>query len=60
MSEHIKRRGFASMSPERRKEVSQKGGKTAWKKGTAHSFDSTNANQAREKGLVVRRQKTKH
>lgn len=38
--------GFAAMSPERRREIASKGGKTAWQKGTAHRFDSAAASEA--------------
>ena len=51
-------RGFATMTPEKRREISQKGGKAAWRKGVAHSFESgAEANTAREKGLATRRKK---
>jgi general stress protein YciG len=33
-----KPRGFATLTPERRKEIARKGGKSAHAKGTAHEF----------------------
>jgi general stress protein YciG len=53
--------GFASMSLEQRREIQSKGGKAAWKKGTAHRWTSEEAKAAGEKGgnasAVVRLQK---
>ncbi len=46
----IKNRGFASLSPERRFEISSKGGKAAHAKGTAHQFTSEEAKIAGRKG----------
>lgn len=46
----IKRRGFASMTPERRAEITRKGGKAAQAKGTAHKWDSEQAQIAGRKG----------
>jgi uncharacterized protein len=42
----IKRRGFASMDPDRRKNVASKGGKAAHKAGTAHEWSSEEARKA--------------
>lgn len=48
---HIKsRRGFASMSPEKLREITSKGGKAAHAKGTAHKFTSEEAREAGRKG----------
>ena len=44
------RRGFASMDPEKRREISSKGGKAAHEKGTAHQFSSDEAREAGRKG----------
>lgn len=44
------RRGFASMSPERVKEIASKGGKAAHVAGTAHRFTSDEARVAGQKG----------
>jgi general stress protein YciG len=43
-------RGFASMSPERQREIASKGGKAAHKSGNAHEFNSAEAAQAGRKG----------
>lgn len=45
-----KPRGFAALTPERRKEISRKGGVTAHVKGSAHEWDSTTAREAGRKG----------
>jgi uncharacterized protein len=44
------RRGFASMSPEKQREIASKGGRAAHQKGTAHEFDSREAREAGHKG----------
>lgn len=41
-----KRKGFASMTPERRKQVQSYGGKRAHELGTAHKFTSEEARKA--------------
>lgn len=43
-------RGFASMDPEKQREVASKGGKAAHEKGTAHEWDSKGARIAGKKG----------
>lgn len=43
-------RGFASMSPERQREIARKGGKAAHQKGTAHEFTPQEAREAGRKG----------
>lgn len=43
-------RGFASMSPEKQREIASKGGKAAHQKGTAHQFTSEEARAAGRKG----------
>lgn len=43
-------RGFASMSPEKQREIASKGGKAAHRKGTAHQFTSEEAKVAGRKG----------
>ncbi|HPP75517.1 MAG TPA: KGG domain-containing protein, partial [Armatimonadota bacterium] len=35
-----KQRGFASMDPEKQREIARKGGRAAHEKGTAHEWDS--------------------
>ena len=44
------RRGFASMSPEKQREIASKGGRAAHEKGTAHEFNSNEASLAAKKG----------
>lgn len=46
----IKRRGFASMSKERRIEVAKNGGRAAHQSGRAHRFSSQEAQDAGRKG----------
>jgi len=43
-------RGFASMDPNKQKEIASKGGRAAHAKGTAHEFDSGEAREAGRKG----------
>lgn len=43
-----KKRGFAAMTDERRKEVSRKGGMTSAAKGLGHRFTSEEAREARK------------
>jgi general stress protein YciG len=43
-------RGFASMDPERQREIASEGGKAAHEQGTAHEFDSEEAREAGRKG----------
>ncbi len=47
------RRGFASMDPERQKEIASKGGRAAHEKGTAHEWSSDEARNAGRKGGVT-------
>jgi uncharacterized protein len=49
------RRGFASMSPEKQREIASKGGRAAHQKGTAHEWTSDEARQAGRKGGQVSR-----
>lgn len=44
------KRGFAAMSPEKRKEISSRGGHAAQKKGTAHRWNVQEASLAGVKG----------
>src|SRR5262245_17052464 len=44
------KRGFASMSPEKQREIASKGGKAAHAKGTAHEFTPEEARAAGRKG----------
>ena len=43
-------RGFASMDPERQRQIASLGGRAAHQQGTAHEFDSEEARQAGRKG----------
>ena len=47
---HTASRGFASMDPERQREIAREGGRTAHEKGTAHEFNSDEARIAGRKG----------
>jgi uncharacterized protein len=56
-----KKRGFASMSPEKRSEIARKGGISAHKMGRAHKYNREEAAEAGRKGgaasSLKRRQK---
>ncbi len=54
-SERNERRGFASMSPERQREIASKGGRAAHEKGTAHEWTPEEARRAGRKGGQVSR-----
>lgn len=47
------KRGFASMDPQRQREIASKGGRAAHEKGTAHEWSRDEARQAGHKGGVV-------
>jgi general stress protein YciG len=49
------RRGFASMSPEKQREIASKGGRAAHMKGTAHEWTSEEARRAGRKGGQISR-----
>lgn len=49
------RRGFASMSPEKQREIASKGGRAAHAKGTAHEWTSDEARVAGRKGGQISR-----
>ena len=57
MNENMRkeRRGFASMSPEKQREIASKGGRAAHQKGTAHEWTSEEARTAGRKGGQVSR-----
>ena len=44
------RRGFASMTPERQREIARQGGKAAHQLGVAHQWNSLEAREAGRKG----------
>jgi general stress protein YciG len=54
-SERKERRGFASMSPEKQREIASKGGRAAHEKGTAHEWTADEARSAGRKGGQVSR-----
>lgn len=49
-------RGFASMDPQRQREIASQGGRAAHEKGTAHEFSSEEAREAGRKGGQARSQ----
>jgi uncharacterized protein len=52
-------RGFASMSPEKNREIASKGGKAAHAMGTAHKWTSEEAQAAGRKGGSISRRRSK-
>ena len=55
MGERKERRGFASMTPEKQREIASKGGRAAHQKGTAHEWTSEEARSAGRKGGQISR-----
>jgi len=53
--ERKERRGFASMSREKQREIASKGGRAAHEKGTAHEWTADEARSAGRKGGQVSR-----
>ena len=56
-SNQVKRsssRGFASMDPQRQREIASEGGRAAHERGTAHEFTSEEAREAGRKGGQAR------
>ena len=53
--ERKERRGFASMSAEKQREIASKGGRAAHQKGTAHEWTSDEARNAGRKGGQISR-----
>ena len=53
--ERKERRGFASMSPEKQREIASKGGRAAHQKGIAHEWTSDEARNAGRKGGQISR-----
>lgn len=45
-----RQRGFASMDPNKQREIARKGGQAAHEKGTAHEWSSEEARMAGRKG----------
>jgi general stress protein YciG len=54
-NETKERRGFASMSPEKQREIASKGGRAAHEKGTAHEWSADEARSAGRKGGQISR-----
>src|SRR5438477_1302557 len=54
-AERKERRGFASMTPEKQREIASKGGRAAHQKGTAHEWTSDEARNAGRKGGQISR-----
>jgi uncharacterized protein len=54
-SQQKERRGFASMSPDKQREIASKGGRAAHQKGTAHEWTSEEARAAGRKGGQISR-----
>jgi uncharacterized protein len=54
------KRGFASMNPDRQKEIASKGGRAAHAKGTAHQWSRDEARTAGRKGGVAVSQDRAH
>jgi general stress protein YciG len=52
-------RGFASMDPQRQREIASQGGRAAHEKGTAHEFSSEEARAAGRKGGQARSQNSR-
>lgn len=50
MPGNTSKRGFASMDPQKQREIASKGGHAAHEKGTAHEFTSEEAREAGRKG----------
>ena len=53
-------RGFASMDPEKQREIASRGGKIAHAKGLAHQFTPDEARAAGKKGGVAVSRDSKH
>jgi uncharacterized protein len=50
-------RGFASMDPDKQREIARKGGRAAHEKGTAHEWTSDEARNAGRKGGLMSHQR---
>ena len=55
--ERKERRGFASMSAEKQREIASKGGRAAHVKGTAHEWSAEEARAAGRKGGLASHRK---
>ena len=54
----IQDRGFASMNPDKQREIASKGGRAAHEKGTAHEWTREQAREAGRKGGLARKRRT--
>lgn len=52
-----KRRGFAAMTPEMRREIASRGGRAAHRQGVGHRFTSEEATKAGRKGGLAPRKR---
>lgn len=59
MASNKSKRGFASMSADKQRQIASKGGKAAHAKGTAHEFTSEEARAAGRKGGIARQRKNR-
>jgi uncharacterized protein len=59
MSDEKKKRGFATLSPEKQREISSKGGRAAHEQGRAHKWDNEAAREAGRKGGVASSEKAR-
>lgn len=50
MESGTRKRGFASMDPDKQREIARKGGRAAHEKGSAHEFSPDEAREAGRKG----------
>lgn len=50
MTDNTKKRGFASMDPDKQREIASRGGKAGHVKGTAHEWTPSEAAAAGRKG----------
>jgi hypothetical protein len=57
LSTNSHRRGFASMSPEKKRAIASQGGKAAHAAGRAHSWTSEEAAEAGRKGGSISRRR---
>jgi general stress protein YciG len=55
MAEHI--RGFATMDPEKHRQIAARGGRVAWAKGVAHRWSSKEAREAGRRGGLASHEK---
>ncbi len=60
MADTKSRRGFASMSPDKKREIASMGGKAAHAQGTAHKWTADEARAAGRKGGSISRRRPKY